>query len=379
MYDYSLERLVYGPDSATLAGKTATARAPVEAKVWRSPFLSRDVTLTGDIFFFRGGKYFISISFPLDYMMISEVTSRQRIELADVLKEHVLAYKAKRFNVVLFLHDREASVVGLQDVLAAEGVSLEFASSGNHLGVIERGIRTVKNHTRCLILDQVKKFDQARRFDKFCIHWSRRMRNWFPNRKSVDLVSPATHFFGRELDLNLDLRAGWLDHVLAKADTDSTLLNTARPRMVNCFVVGASPSVVGGYLLFNVETKKIIVRTQFQLSPAPQDIMKIMKDMASEDEQSYDTDDIDDWTYHGKQLAEEDHVEDPLPDYAHRGSTTARERMMSVPILTTILVMLVSVLTSTFKTFVVSVVNKPSVVKDVTAFSMSNAGLSMMS
>lgn len=263
MYDYSLERLVYGPNPETLAGKTVTARAPVEAKVWRSPFLSREVTLTGDIFFFRGGKYFVSVSFPLDYVMISEILTRQRLELGDVLKEHVLAYKAKRFDVVLFLHDREASVVGLQDLLAAEGVSLEFASSGNHLGKVERVIRTIKNHVRCLMLDQNKKFKQARRFDKYCVHWGRRMRNWFPNRKTVDLVSPATHFFGRELDLNLDLRAGWMDHVLAKADTDKNLLNTARPRMVSCFVVGASPSVVGGYILFNVETKSIIVRTQF--------------------------------------------------------------------------------------------------------------------
>ena len=223
--DYELERAIYGPDPATMAGRATVEKSNIVRPLWRHPHLAKEIVLSGDVFFWAKLPYFLSVSIGLGYSIVTQMASRSATEFVKAMTSHVRMYMAKGFKVTTMLHDREAGVVASVEALAELGVDVSLSASGSHNPIPEARIKRVKERARCgknrvLITTGITVF--PRRFNPFLIAAANIATN--NTRSSINLdPTPARELFlGRPYDRILDAKSRLLSWSTFWRGTPST-------------------------------------------------------------------------------------------------------------------------------------------------------------
>jgi hypothetical protein len=196
---------IFGPDIGSLKGKT-TRRKPhrVRSAVSRLPLeiieRYRSLTLCADLMYVNGILFLLTILRKLKFGIIEALPNRLEATLIAGLVSTVRVYKQRGFSVSLGLTDGEFNMPGIRESLAGEGVALDSTGRDEHVGDIERYVRTVKERMRAtyntlpfthmpphLVIEMAK---QA----IFCLHS-------FPRVDGVsDHMSPREIMTGQRLD-----------------------------------------------------------------------------------------------------------------------------------------------------------------------------------
>jgi Eukaryotic translation initiation factor 3 subunit G len=145
---------IFGPDIGSLKGKTVR-RGPTPARPAAVPNLPLDalaryskVELCADIMFVDSIPFLVTVSRHIKFGTTTKIRDRTGATLSKALQAALKIYGAGGFKVTVAHMDGEFEHLRVD--LAIAGVYLNTASRGEHMGDIERYIRTLKERTRAM-------------------------------------------------------------------------------------------------------------------------------------------------------------------------------------------------------------------------------------
>ena len=204
---------IYGLDPAYLKGKTtqkpALPHIPTTMLAPLPAFISkhhRDVTLCVDFFFVQGAAFFHAISRKVGFRSCTAVPNRSKATILRTIRKEIKTYAQRGFDVRDVHGDQEFACIKdellglhLQEGFGflSHGIALETCTMNDHVGEVERSIRTIKEVVRATAHGM-----PYRRLPRQLIHglveYATRTLNDFPYRQGISQsLSPNTIVTGR--------------------------------------------------------------------------------------------------------------------------------------------------------------------------------------
>ena len=138
---------LFGPDVSALKGKTTRRGPPIvdsPMAVDTTSILEHygEVTLCVDLMYVNKVPLLVTLSRNIKFGTMEAVADRKETTLLKSIKGVISLYKKAGFKVTVALMDGE--LVPLRGGLAELGIRLNETSKDEHVGDVERYIRTVK-------------------------------------------------------------------------------------------------------------------------------------------------------------------------------------------------------------------------------------------
>jgi hypothetical protein len=277
--------IIYGPDLATLKGKTVKTQnrgipnyqpilipAPIIAKY-------SNIRLFIDIFWVNGSPFFHTISQHVKFRTVAPIANRTKRTLLMEVKAVINLYETRGFNITRIEGDREFNCI-VNDILP---ITLNVADADDHVHEVERSIRTIKERTRCTI--QGLPF---RRIPKLmmraAVEGAHKTLNQFPVKNGAsDVLSPLTIMTGQPNPNYHDLKIEFGAYVQVFEDNDPT--NTVRTRTTGAIALTPTGNAQGGYYFLSLTTGRRLSRQQWDELPMPDGVIAAVEAMAERDHQ----------------------------------------------------------------------------------------------
>jgi hypothetical protein len=200
--DISRCEFIYGPSVPQLQGKMtrASATTPIHQQHLLALPLPiaqhhKNVTLCVDYFFVNGISFLHTISRNIQFRSVSVTRSRSARECARHLMAVIQTYEIRGFSVVRIEGDNEFDSNDVRQAIAPR--HLVISGRNEHVGPVERSIRTIKERARCTCHAlPYKRYTKVmvRSLVEQSVHWL----NNFPADDGVsEVLSPATIVQGR--------------------------------------------------------------------------------------------------------------------------------------------------------------------------------------
>ena len=266
----------FGPDIGGIRGKTVRKRAekvrPEYVNIPRELYEQlKEVTLCADVMFVNGLPFFVTLSRHIKLVTIEFLPSRTAKQLCKSLTKVLWIYHRGGFVVRACLMDMEFDK--LVDMMAE--VMINTTAAREHVGDIERYIRTIKERARSVVsMLPYKKFLHHQviiHLLKFVAMWM----NALPADNGVsDTISPRE--IVTRLKMNFDKHCKVLFGSYVKASEDSDITNTLRDRTQECIALGPTGNVQGSLACFDINTGEVLTRCTVTSLPMPDRVVKKM-------------------------------------------------------------------------------------------------------
>jgi hypothetical protein len=161
----------------------------------------------------------------------------------------------------------------MKDMLAAKGVAINPAGPGQHVPCIERKIQTVKNRCRGII--NSLPFNIPSQF----IYWLLAFVVFgVPSKYNIPPVSSREPLTGRKLDYDKDCRIQFGEYVHTKAQGEPS--NSMSSRTEPCIALCPVGNLSGSIYVYNLETKRVLMRDRWISLPIPEAVIKSLNVLA---------------------------------------------------------------------------------------------------
>jgi hypothetical protein len=256
---------IFGPDIGTLKGKTIRwapntvhpnmVDFPDELKQYQS------VTLCADIMFINKLPFLVTCSRNIKFDTAELLENRERKSILQALTKVIRIYKARGLDVQFMLMDGEFEP--LRDDLTTLKVTLNVTANDEHVGEIERYIRTVKERVRC-IYNTLPFYEMPNRMVIEMVYFSVFWLNSFPARDGISsTLSPRTLVTGQQINFNKHCRVEFGTTIGAIA---------LRP----------TGNMQGGHFFMSLTTGRRISRRCWTALPMPDDVIARIHQIATQ-------------------------------------------------------------------------------------------------
>ena len=318
---------LFGPDVGALKGKTTRRGPPVvdsPVAVDTTSILEHygEVTLCVDLMYVNKVPLLVTLSRNIKFGTMEAVTDRKETTLLSSIKGVISLYKKAGFKVTVALMDGE--FVPLRGGLAELGIRLNETSRDEHVGDVERYIRTVKERMRAIYNTLPFQKIPARlviEMAKTAVFWL----NAFPTEKGVSQdLSPRTILTGQQVDYKRHCRYQFGEYVQTHEEHN----NSMNPRTVGALALRPVGNGQGSFYFLSITTGRVLNRLHATALPMPDDVIDKVHRMARQQKSNpglvfadrnlnpdeYDDDEDDDETYHDSDHEDDDDDED---DFSH--------------------------------------------------------------
>jgi hypothetical protein len=211
---YSIEDLrrffdIYGARIPALRGKTTrrhvkgTMMEDTEAKLQ----LTKQV-MVADVMHVTGEKFLVSVSSPLEILLVKHVASLSVASLGAGVQSHINTLRSRGFEPIRVMIDPHKSLVALQE--AFPGVEIDLSGAGDHLDKIDTKIRHLKELMRSMIADLSYKLPKDRMKDLVTYAVSR--MNIRSTKALNNEASPRVRLTGFKPDFNHEFGLAFGDY-----------------------------------------------------------------------------------------------------------------------------------------------------------------------
>ena len=273
---------IFGPDIGSLKGKT-TRQAPrqvsTDVKYTTLPPQVHErykiVTVCCDIMHVNGIMFFVSISECLKLGVIDDIPNKSMATIVKAMKTTAAIYHGGGFRI------RHAVMDNAFDSLEEEfqrslGIRLNVTSRDEHVGVIERFIRTIKERMRSTI--NVLPFKQIPA--RMVIELAKREVFWLNAFPSVDGVSstlsPRTIVSGDTISYDRHCRFDFGEYVQTHEQHDNSMAS----RTVGALAMRPTGNLQGGFYFLSLDSGRIINRNSATKLPMPNETIDRIHRMA---------------------------------------------------------------------------------------------------
>lgn len=267
---------IYGPDVASLKGKTTSSPSTVVKVEYIPRPVEQVLTLHADIMFVQGEPFLLVKAMPLGLALQKSLPSRTAPALFAAVASMCGELKGRGFDPRTILSDGEGGVAKIKDQLTSLGLILNPAGPGQHVPVIENLIRRIKERTRAVLsgLPYRLPLPLLRWLVAFCVI----RLNMCPSGTRVDQSSPRELFTGRKIDASIDLRTGFGDYCQCHAE--NIIKNSMTPRTQGAISLLPVGNLQGSVKFYCLETNSVITRDHWTPLPTPSVVIDFMNDLA---------------------------------------------------------------------------------------------------
>jgi hypothetical protein len=261
---------IFGRDKNAIRGKltdSKTETIPLEP-AWKPT--EQDQFLSVDLFFIDGDGYMIAVMSPLDYTSVVHIKNRKTAVLRGALWKILAKIDQQHYEVSYILTDNEGGVTALFPELQRAGYGINPAGAGDHVPIVERKIRTIKERVRAYLqsIPYTLMFSLLRYLVEFCVT----MINLLPDDQRVDPTSPHEAFTGLKVDYNRQLRISFGDYAECK-NPNRKPINGPKPRSDPCIALLPTLNQQGSYVFFDLGTRRTVIRSKWVELPLSDDII----------------------------------------------------------------------------------------------------------
>ena len=285
---------ILGPDIGSLKGKTVrkTPDAVKVNKMHVPKSLSEryhEVIVTADIMYINKVMFLVTISRHLRFATSQMIINQKGTTIMGSLKQVLNLYHGRNFKVTHFLMDGQFEP--LRNEISSMGVSLNTVAREEHVPEIERHIRTLKERVRSVYNTLPFKSMPDRMMIElvyYCTFWL----NSFPNESGVsETLSPRTIVTGESIDYTKHCKLEFGEYVQTHEEHDNTMV----ARTVGAIALRPTGNYQGSYVFYSLNTGRTIVRNQWTSIPMPEEVIKRVEDMSTnENERWLDKDSTED-------------------------------------------------------------------------------------
>lgn len=250
---------IFGPDVGSLKGKTVRrrphlARTNVEPLPPQIMSRYRNVTLAADLMYVNGIPMLVTISNNIRFGTVEALPNRNFGTLVKGIKSVASVYRKGGFRIITAKMDGEFEA--LRGELADLEIGLNEAARDEHVGEVERYIRTLKERMRAIYSSLPFSNVPPRlviEMAKHAVYWL----NAFPCHNGVSgTLSPRTIITGQTVDYNRHCRYGFGEYVQTHEQHD----NTMAPRTIGALALRPTGNAQGNFYFFSLSTGRIINR-----------------------------------------------------------------------------------------------------------------------
>ena len=271
-HDVRRAEQIYSPDLGNLKDKTTRRNPPTVDHVMQQcpdTIIEQygNVMLSADIMHVNGIPFFVTRSRHIHFGTVDVLPSLQAVDIGAALCRVVNIYARGGFQVTTALMD--GAFAGLHDVCNQLQVTLNTTSRDEHVGDVERYIRTIKERMRGvsntipfkrLTHNMVMELAQA------VVYWL----NSVPSNTGVSpTMSPRTIIMGQLLDYHKHCRYEFGEYVQTHEEHDNSLLS----RTVGAIALRPTGNQQGGYFFMSLHTGRIINRLHATKLPMTSEVI----------------------------------------------------------------------------------------------------------
>ena len=310
--DVLIANKIFGPDVGALKGKTTRRSPPIvdsPVSVDTTSILKYygEITLCVDIMYVNKVPLLVTLSRNIKFGTMEAVADRKEATLLKCIRGVVSLYRKAGFKVTTALMDGE--FVPLRGGLAELGLRLNETSRDEHVGDIERYIRTIKERMRAIYNTLPFQKVPARlviEMAKTAVFWM----NAFPATGGVSQdLSPRTILTGQQVDYKRHCRFQFGEYTQTHEEHN----NSMNPRTVGALALRPVGNGQGSFYFLSIATGRVLNRLHATALPMPDEVIEKLHRMARQqrnnpglvfadrnlnpDEYGEDEDDEDDATY----------------------------------------------------------------------------------
>lgn len=266
---------IYGEQVGSLKGKTTASRSVV-VKIEHIPLphvAERELTLYADIMFVNGEPYLLVVALPLGLVLVKDLTARSAPVLIKAFQVMLNDLRSRGFTPRYLLSDREGGVAKVSDQL---GLVFNPSGAGQHVPVIERKIRLVKERVRAVCGGLP--FKVPTNLLKWVVFYCVSRLNMMPSGTRMDKTSPRELFLGRKLDYKLDLSVSFGDYV--QCESVNIIRNSMTPRTEGAIALMPTGNLQGSVKFYCLATDSVITRDHWRDLPMPPIVVAHLNDLA---------------------------------------------------------------------------------------------------
>jgi hypothetical protein len=227
----------------------------------------KDVVLCADIMFINSTPYLITVSRHLRFGTTTKLESKSSKTVTTQLLKVIKTYRGGGFSVKLVATDNEFNY--MRGDLAECGVLLNETSADEHVGEIERFIRTIKERVRATYNALPFRKIPGKLVTEMVnagVYWW----NSFPGNSGVsDCLSPGEIVLRRGLDYHKHCQLEFGEYVQTHEATD----NSMAPRTVGALALRPNGNAQGGHLFYSLASGKVLNRNHWTPLPMPQEVI----------------------------------------------------------------------------------------------------------
>ena len=272
--DIKIAESLFGPDIGTLKGKTVRSKPTKvhteEIKECRIPAEYQDVTLGMDVMHVNGVGFLVTVSRNIKFGTIDVISSTQDSEIVQSIKKVVSTYRRGGLRPKIILADGAFDTTEINNALGLLGIKLNPTSREEHVGDIERYIRTIKERMRCVYNTLPFSFVpriMVMELGKFAVYWL----NSFPAKNGIsDRSSPRLLVTGEDINFHKHCQYEFGQYVQVHEPHN----NTMQPRTVGAIALRPTGNKQGGYYFMSLVTGRILNRAKATILPMPEGIEK---------------------------------------------------------------------------------------------------------
>ncbi len=269
---------IYGKTIGELKGKTVDRKTKDIQPVDVQHSIQVDQEIYGDVMFVEGQPYLLTVSAPLGLTVVIDLKGkRDEDHVWDALQTTLSEYQRRGFKILNIHSDGEGAIGKCENKLRAIGIGFNPAGAGKHVPIVERRIRVVKERIRAVLnaLPYTLPKVLLPSLVKYCVL----MVNNLPSSLRSDSISPKEAFTGIKLDAKRDLRVGFGDYCQIYIPNQTK--NSMEPRTEGGIALLPKGNRQGSVYFMLLDSRRIVLRDQFQLLPIPNDVVKLMNKMAN--------------------------------------------------------------------------------------------------
>ena len=216
---------IWGRDIAALKGKT-TRKSPMQSGGTEKIEVTvrQDQNLYTDIMFVEGAPFFVSVAQPLDLIQVTDLKGKGYATiLHQAFEEHKGNLESKGYNIQDVFTDGEAGIEAIKDCIN-KSVRGRYNPTGpeQHVPVVERAIRTVKERTRSILCGLP--YELPGSLLGYLASFAVRAINMIPSHDATGNLSPREKLIGLKTDVERDLRVEFGQCVQARVPTRFPIL-----------------------------------------------------------------------------------------------------------------------------------------------------------